>query len=182
MIKIVQEILKCRVWRWSLYALKLKNKPGDYACAVFDDFWKIAGTVIVCTDDKNILLIKTYRYAVDYLWYEFVRWALEEGFTSEENALKELQEETGINESPIIVKDLWEVFPDSGFIANSVKVVWIKFDNLEKFNIYWPRDWKYEQIYEVKLVNFDKFDKMIKENKIKDNFTLWAYMKFKVNL
>jgi len=176
-MKITEKIKKCSVWKWNLYSLRLEWKKWDYALISKNtEIGKINWTVSIVKDNYNkFVLIKNYRHAIDKLSYEFVRWCLEKGLTSEKNALMESKEELWIEEEPIKIEKVWIVSPDDGIIWDKVALVLIEYEDLTKFDIYVKKDGSYEDIYEIKLVSLEELEKMIINWEIIDGFTIFAY-------
>jgi len=167
---------KCYVWKYKLVSLKLKWKKWDYACVFKWDFNSIWWTLSIWIDkNKNIVLINIYRHWIDAKSWEFVRWGLEKEFSEEENALKEFEEETGINEKPINIQKLGVLNQDNGILWNYLSYILLEFEDLTKFDIYGEKDGSYEEIFGVKLFSKEEFEYMIKNGKIKDACTISAY-------
>ena len=174
---------KCCVWKWCLFSGKLKNKKWDYA--IVSKTWNvndILWTVSIWVDKyKRIVFIKNYRHALDTICWELPRGAMEKWISTKENALKEFREEVWIKEEPIEIINLWKHAVDSGLIWWYVSYIVLKYDDFSKFGVWWEKNGDYEGIYEVKYLSKEEVEKMIKNNVIKDNFTIWAWWLLKAN-
>ncbi len=123
--------------------------------------------VIPVLPSKKILLVNQYRYLIDEEALEFPCGVLEENLTPDENALKELREETGYTAHEIIY--VGKFIPYSGvsdeisyvFIARDLSVNPLPPDETEEF--------------ELVEFSFDELDEMISTNKITDGMTLAAW-------
>jgi len=126
-MKVIEKIKKCCVWNWCLFNVKLEGKKWDYAVVgKADKAQQVEGTVSFWIDkNKNIALIKIYRHGIDKLVWELPRGGAEKWLTSEENALKEFQEEIGVLNEPINIKKIGTVAPDSGIFSWYVDIVFL---------------------------------------------------------
>ena len=183
MLKVLWKIKKCSVWQWKLFALKIDWLDWEYAfLSKTWEFWKTIWTVSIWIDkNKKIVLIKNYRHAIDKISWELVRWWLEKWLTVEENAIKEFKEETWIDELPLKTIELANLSADTWILGDMVSYVLLEFDDFSKFDVFWKKDWEYEQIYEVKLFEKEEFEKLIKDQKLYDAFTISAYGILKAN-
>jgi len=170
-------VKKCCVWQWCIYAWKLKNKKNAYTIISQNgDVHALLWTVSIWIDKQgNIVLIKNYRHAIDEIVWEIPRGWLEKWLTAEENALKEFKEEVGIEDVPEEVKYLGKFATDSWLVGGYVWYVVLKYEDFSKYNVWSEKDWSYESIYEVKYFSKNLIEEMIKNNDIKDNFTLVAW-------
>jgi len=176
-------IKKCCVWKWCLFSWKIKGKEWDYAIlSKSTDIKSIIWTVSIWIDkNKNIVMIKNYRHAIDDILWELPRWAKEKNFTVEENALKEFEEEIWIKERPLRIYNLWNIASDSWIIGWYLGMVVLEYEDFSKYDVWWKKDGSYEFIYEVKYYSVEEIAEMIKKNEIKDSFTVSAYSLLKVN-
>lgn len=181
--RIKKLIEKCRVWQWKLYSAEIEWKKWDYAIvSKSTDIQKILWTVSVALDkNKNIILIKNYRHAIDAIVWELPRWGMEPEITYQQNAVKEFHEEIWIFDTPLNVKDLWIISPDSWLLWDFVKIVLLEYEDFSKYDIWWEKDGTNEGIYEVKYFSIQELENMIKEWEIVDGFTLSAYSLLKIN-
>lgn len=87
-----------------------------------------AGSVaIVENGQRQVLLLRLFRYGVNGWQWELPRGGAEGHETYVDVALRELHEETGISKDAVKeVKLLGTIQPDSSLIASEVGVVWIR--------------------------------------------------------
>ncbi|MGB4768385.1 MAG: NUDIX hydrolase [Candidatus Saccharimonas sp.] len=107
----------------SLYEDKVQLENG----AVIDDFSVVEfrnGVVVVATDiDGKLIAIDEYKYAVDEVLRVLPAGGVEEGYTPEEAAIKELREETGYEgESAELITTYYEYPSKLPHITNVVRV------------------------------------------------------------
>jgi hypothetical protein len=82
---------------------------------------------------------------------------------------------------PKKMRKIWTVYPDNGIIWDYVDLVLLEYEDLTKYDVFWEKDGSYEWIYEVKLLKFEEFEKMIQDNIITDSFTVSSYAFLKAN-
>lgn len=121
--------------------------------------------VVLVKIDSKFLLMKHFRHD-DRLWHwECPRGYGEQNLSPRENALKEIQEETGLTVNSIQQLDdnnervAYFVVDCSGDVCNSDK---------------------YENISETILVDIDEFKNMIADCKIDDMYTLRAFILYEL--
>jgi len=123
--------------------------------------------VVPFLSNDEILIVNQYRYLNQRESLEFPCGAIEDGLTIEENAIKELREESGYSGE---LKFIGEFSPYTGasdemcsvFIATELAHSPLPSDTTEEFEI-------------IKM-NINKFEELIKENKIWDGLTLSAWI------
>ena len=124
--------------------------------------------VIPVTDDKHFLLVSQFRYLNQKESLEFPCGGVEKGLTPEENAMKELREETGYAAKNL--KYIGSFAPFTG-ACDEICNVYIA---TGLFESELPKD-KSEEGMEVIKVDFDELTGLISENKIWDGLTLAAW-------
>ena len=127
-------------------------------------------TVPIC--DNQYVLLRQFRHSIRREQYAFPRGFGEAGYTAEENAAKELEEELGAK--VLSSKFLGYVIPDSGILSGSVVVVECRIDRAKlKMN--------YEGIQGVEICSDELFLQWIASGKIDDSYTLsaWALLQAK---
>lgn len=128
---------------------------------------KDATMIFAMTEDRQIILNKEYRYGPDDFLYTFQAGIIEWESVAE-NAMKELEEETGYSsdEAPVF---MWDTYRD-GYIHGQMKFFFVK-------NCYqkWEQDTHEGEEIEVKLVNLETFQTMLTDGEIVDPFTLVNY-------
>ena len=102
-MKIIDKVKKCCVWNWCLYSLKRNDKKWEYAVISKTwNMWDIEWSIAIWIDkNKNIVLLKNYRHAIDKISWELPRWWAEKWISSVDNAVKEFQEEIWIQDDPL---------------------------------------------------------------------------------
>src|SRR5438132_4111253 len=69
-------------------------------------------------------MIRTHRYPVDCWSWEFPRGFAESGMSMKRNALRELEEETGLmGRTPVL---MGEILPNTGLLSTRVGVFWVE--------------------------------------------------------
>ena len=130
--------------------------------------------IIPVLSSGKILLVNQYRYLVGKEVLEFPCGVIEPNLTKEENAIKELREETGFTANEIFY--VGEFIPYSG-VSDEISYVFIAKD-LQPSPLQ-PDD---TEEFELVELTVSEFEKMIPENKIIDGMTLaaWQMAKEKV--
>ena len=123
--------------------------------------------VVPFTSNNTILLVKQFRYLNQKESLEFPCGAIEENLTAEENALKELREETGKSGK---LKYIGEFSPYTG-AADEMCSVFIAEDLTDSPL---PKDDTEE--FELLEFSIDEFEKLIKKNIIWDGLTLSSWL------
>ncbi len=124
--------------------------------------------VIPVNSDNKILLTKQYRYLNNMDSFEFPCGGVENGLSFEENAIKELREETGFSCNNLIKVGYFA--PYSG-VADEICYVY-----LAKDLFYSPLSKDLTEEFEVDFFNIDEIEQMIKDNVIWDGMTLAAWL------
>lgn len=83
--------------------------------------WAHSGVIVIPFDGTAIALSNNFRYPIGLSSFEFPRGFRKDGESPEKAAIRELEEEAGLSTANLRL--LGEVFPDTGFVANSVPVV-----------------------------------------------------------
>ena len=125
------------------------------------------GSAILCiTEDKNVLLIKQFRYVYDEIIYEIPAGKLEKGEDPYDAALRELEEETGYKATSL--EPLGIIYPTCGY-------------SNEKIHLYLAKDIKPgikhlddDEFVEPSYISLEEVKKMILSNEIKDAKTICA--------
>jgi ADP-ribose pyrophosphatase len=129
--------------------------------------------VVPILDSKKLLLVKQFRYLNQRESLEFPCGSIHKGLSAEENAIKELREETGLDGK---LKYIGEFSPYTGaademcsvYVANNLFQSPLPMDDTEEF--------------ELVELSIEDFEKLIKENKIWDGLTLSAWILAKNHL
>lgn len=159
-------------WKYNLDTFEIEDgTKGEYHYV-----HTLGSTMVVpfLSDDK-LLLVNQYRYLNQKESLEFPCGSVEDGLGIEENALKELREETGKSGT---LKFIGEFSPYTGASDEMCSV----FIGKDLFHSPLPNDSTEE--FEIVIVSVAEFDKLIKQNKIWDGLTLsaWVLAKNYLNL
>lgn len=127
--------------------------------------------IVVITKDKKVLLHREYRYPIkDYSW-EIQGGGIDDGETVEQAAVRELEEETGIQMNESELKYLGVFYPlhslstESGTLFMAI---------IDEPNVDTLKTENSEIIEEQKFVTFDEVFKMIDDGRINDSATAHA--------
>ncbi len=125
--------------------------------------------IIPFTHDDKFLMVSQFRYLNQKESIEFPCGGVEKGLTPEENAMKELREETGYAAKKLELIGSFAPFTGA---CDEICNVYIA---TELYEAALPKD-KSEEGMEVIKVDFDELTNLISENKIWDGLTLasWA--------
>lgn len=133
---------------------------------------KTPGSAVICELHEKILVLKSYRYGVDKECWEIPRGYTNPGETLEACAVRELYEETNIdNNSIIFTKTLGSIDINSSILASSVAIIHIKIKN--NFNLIVQDD---ESIHDYQWLSIDEIQRWIKIGMITDSFTISGVM------
>lgn len=164
-------ILKNDHWSYNLDEFETgRGRKGEYHYA------HTAGStmIIPITTSNKILLVRQFRYLNQKEGLEFPCGAVAEGLTAEQNARKELREETGYDAD--VIEHAAEFSPYTGasdeictvFIAKGLKHSPLSPDEFEEF--------------ELEEYSADEFGRLIDNKEIWDGLTLSAWTLAKSNI
>jgi len=123
--------------------------------------------------NNKIVLIRNFRHATRNWEIEIPRGFGEDGFSPEDNAKKELFEETGL--TPIRILKLGSLNTDTA--ARSPPVILFYAEVSKPKTISFDAN---ELISDILLLNQKDFEQMIKNEKITDGFTISSYCMAKI--
>lgn len=148
-------------------AVRFPNgKDGSYIRVLPAD--SESPVVVLPVVNGKILLMSHFRHSIRTVAWEIPRGFGDRGISANENAKKELEEETGFKDADM--KFLGWVTPDTGVMSSRVAVYLAEIiDNKEAEN----KD-KNEVILNYRHVTKDELKKMIINGEIEDGFTLSA--------
>lgn len=159
-----QRLFKNDYWEYILDKFEIEGgTKGEYHYV-----HTLGSTMIVpFTNEGKLVLVNQYRYLNKRESLEFPCGSVEKGLTIEENAQKELREETGKKGN---LKFIGEFSPYNGvademcsvFIANNLKPSPLENDFTEEF--------------EVIELSIKEFENLIKKNEIWDGMTLTSWL------
>lgn len=136
-----------------------------------DQYPGILGVAILPRYQEQFLLIRHFRHATRSWHLEIPR-----GFgietLSEENARRELKEETGATAVRLVSLGL--TYPDTGMSSSHVALFYAEIE-------YFGQPEVVEAISNLLPTSLPDFERMIRENEITDGFTLAAYARAKAS-
>ncbi len=130
-----------------------------------------AGVVAIARQDGKFILLDQYRHALRKNQYSFPRGFANKGQSLEDCVKQELREEIKavIKGEPI---ELGKISPDSGITSKEVTIFLVDIESSEA-NV------GHEGIKDLLKVSLEDLEKMIKDKKINDGYTLGAYALYK---
>lgn len=144
------------------------GSPGTYIRLV-DQYPGVLGVVILPVYQGQILLIRHFRHATRSWHLEIPRGFGIDGST-ENNAKRELEEETGATVSRLI--SLGDTYPDTGMTSSRVALFYAEVEAYGQPELG-------EAISDILPTTLAEFEHMVRENEINDGFTLAAYARAK---
>ena len=129
------------------------------------------GVVVLPTYQGKILLLHQYRHATRQWHYEVPRGFGEPDTSAEENARKEIVEETGGKIKKIV--SLGEFYNNTGYETASVALMYAELSSIGKPN-------KNEGIESFVWLSVEELEDWIANEKITDGFTIAAYTRAKL--
>jgi ADP-ribose pyrophosphatase len=152
-------------------AVRFTDKTlGTYIRIVKDERTS-PGVIVLPVYQKQVLLLRHFRHATRAWHLEVPRGFGTVGFSSEENAHRELEEE--IEASIERVVPLGPVYPDAGMTAERDELFYADVSAYGK-------EEEMEAIAAIMPTPIAEFERMIRENEITDGFTLAAYARAKL--
>ncbi len=154
-----------KYWTYKIDRFKINDEvEGEY------HYFQTRGSsmVIPINSENKILLTKQYRYLNNTESYEFPCGGVEEGLSSQENALKELREESGFSCNKLV--KIGYFAPYSG-VADEICDVYIAKDLY-----YSPLNADDTEDFEVEFFTIAEIEKMIEDNIIWDGMSLAAWI------
>jgi 8-oxo-dGTP pyrophosphatase MutT (NUDIX family) len=124
--------------------------------------------VLPVASNGKVALIRIYRYPVGEWQWELPRGFSDPAMTAQQNARRELQEETGVIAKELV--QLGSIFPNSGILTTNVEVFLapdLDDDSVPLLSEQWA-------ILEMKFFTMRELDEMIAHGLIQDAMTLAA--------
>lgn len=147
----------------------LEKKINGKTYEILDNYSAVSA--IVLDKDNKILLVEQFRPSIDQITLEIPAGCVDkEGKTLEEIMCEELMEEACIKINPNDLIKVLEYIPQMGFSPSCMHMYFLKVDFKGK-NI----DIKNDDVYKIKWMDFELFEKNIKNGVIKDSKTIFAY-------
>lgn len=149
----------------------IKNAEGNcYTYSRILNKNEYNGVVVIPIMGDRIVFIKQFRHATRNYELELPRGFSEGHLSKEENARTEIYEELGVKAYDI--KCLGTVVSDSGLVGGVVYVFCCKIDHIGNLE-------EEEGIENVSILTWDEIDEYIRENKIRDSFSISALYKYR---
>jgi ADP-ribose pyrophosphatase len=151
-------------WKYNLDTFQIEDgTKGEY------HYVNTNGSTMVVPflSDDQLLLVNQYRYLNQKESLEFPCGSVENGLSKEENAIKELREETGKSGK---IKYVGEFSPYTG-ASDEMCSVFIGKDLYDS-----PLPYDSTEEFEIVKMSIREFEKLIKQNKIWDGLTLSAWI------
>lgn len=149
--------------------LKAKGLPTEWAqvgIAFQDQYAMILRDAVRFPNRGQVLLIRHFRHATRTWHIEIPRGFGTRGFSSEENAQRELKEEIGATIARLV--SLGKVYLDAGAEAGYNDFFYAEIESYGQLEAD-------EGIVELLPTAQSEFERMIRENELTDGFTLTAY-------
>jgi len=128
------------------------------------------GVIVLPLYQGQVLLIRHFRHATRTWHVEIPRGFGKKGFSSEENARRELEEEIGATISRLV--SLGPMYPDAAASTECDKLYYAEIESYGEVEVE-------EAIAELLPTPISEFERMIREHEITDGFTLAAYARAK---
>ncbi len=129
------------------------------------------GVVVLSEYEGKVMLLHQYRHATRQWHYEVPRGYGEPNIPAEENARKEVEEETGGSIDRLV--SLGKFYNNTGFEGGSLSLFYAKLSSIGKPN-------KNEGIESFVWLTVKELEEWIANEKITDGFTIAAYTKAKL--
>ncbi|UCE36433.1 MAG: NUDIX hydrolase [Thermoplasmata archaeon] len=130
------------------------------------------GVVILPIYNQKVLLVRHFRHATRNWHLEIPRGFGTKGLSSEENAHRELSEETGSVASRLI--PLGMIHSNTGLGSESVHLFFAEVSSISQ-----PES--HEAISELIPVDLSEFERLISQGEITDSFTIVAYTRARLH-
>ncbi len=123
-----------------------------------------AAAIVAFPDDKHILMVRQWRYAIDRETLEIPAGKADPGEGLEDCARRELQEETGFNAAQIVT--LFRYYPAIGYSNEVIEI--FAASSLEKRSGELDED----EISRVEIIELDRVHDLINQGIIQDGKTV----------
>jgi len=134
-----------------------------------------AAVILILEDNKNFILVKNYRKAIDKIVIELPRGYGEENETSLNTALRESLEETGYKINKENITKLGSVNPNSAILSSEIDIYFAKVSQRDKIK---DSD---SEVIDIVKINKNSIKKLILNGEIKDSFSLTAISLYELN-
>ncbi len=168
--KISEEILSENgYWTYKHDKFKVNGKNGDYY------YVHTSGSTMVVPllPNNKILMIKQYRYLSEQFSIEFPCGVIEKDLSPEDNARKELREETGFDSSNL--KLIAKFNPYNG-VTDEICYVYVATGLFPS-----PLQPDFTEEFELVELDAKEIDKLIKSNELWDGMSVAAWQYYKLS-
>lgn len=131
--------------------------------------------ILILEDNKNFILVKNYRKAIDKIVIELPRGYGEDNETSLDTALRESLEETGYRINKRNIAKLGSVNPNSAILSSEIDIY---FANVSKEDKIKDSD---SEVIDIVKINKTNIKQLILNGEIKDSFSLTAICFYELN-
>lgn len=145
----------------------------DNWCAVGISGSRSGACLLVVDSTDHVLLVRSYRIALDMECLEIPRGFSDEGETYAACAARECVEETGVGLKPDELSDLGVIYPDSGILSSQIGLFAAELDvPFGEIKI------DPNEISGYEIVSLRQLEDMIADGRMNDAMTISAYMRF----
>ena len=157
-----------------VFMLRDAVRFGDGSLGTYDRFVDpdngVPGVIILGVHQGKVVLVRHFRHAMRQWRIELPRGFGDSGLTNEENALREMREETGAEVERLVSLGMTE--PDGGMRAGGDALFFAELKALGQPSVA-------EGISAIMLMSVAELDQSIADGSIVDGFTLAAYARAK---
>jgi ADP-ribose pyrophosphatase len=132
--------------------------------------------VLILEDNKNFILVKNYRKAINKIAIELPRGYGEDNETSLDTALRESLEETGYKIHRNNITKLGSINPNSAILSSEIDVYFANVTSRDKLQ---NSD---SEVIDIVKINKSDIKQMILNGKIKDAFSLSAICLYEIKI
>ncbi len=149
-----------------------KDNRGTYIRMIDPREHRVAGVATLPVYQGQVLLIRIFRHALRGENLEIPRGFGEKGFSREENAHRELQEEIRATASSMVY--LGQLYTNTGMSGTYDELFFAEVDSYGEVEIK-------EGIIAILPTPIPEFERMIRDNEITDGYTIAAYTRAKLH-
>lgn len=131
--------------------------------------------ILILEDNKNFILVKNYRKAINKIVIELPRGYGENNETSLDTALRESLEETGYQIHRKNITKLGSVNPNSAILSSEIDIYLAHVSQEDKIK---DSD---TEVMDIVKINKTNIKQLILNGKIKDSFSLTAIYLYELN-
>jgi ADP-ribose pyrophosphatase len=131
--------------------------------------------ILILEDDKNFILVKNYRKAINKVVIELPRGYGEDTESSLDTAIRESLEETGYKIKKENISKLGSVNPNSAILSSEIDIYFARVSQSDKVKT--PDS----EIIDIVKINKTRIKALILNGEIKDSFSLTALSLYELN-